>query len=64
MRRRRFSFAQRQAIWWSYTAFCLLFYFGLFAAFGFSGEGFLIAFVVTFLVVGALGLLVRWLTSL
>jgi cytochrome c oxidase assembly factor CtaG len=64
MRRRRFSFRQRQIIWWSYTFGCLLLYFSLLATFGFSGEGFLIAFMVTFLVVGAVGLVVKWLTSL
>ncbi len=46
-------------MWWLYTFFCLALYFVLFAT-----QGFLTAFVVTFLVVGALGLVVKWLSSL
>lgn len=64
MRRRRLSFRQRQLIWWSYTVACIILYFGLLAGFNFTGEGFLIAFVTTFLIVGAVGLVVKWLTSL
>jgi uncharacterized membrane protein (DUF485 family) len=59
MRQRRFSAGQRLAMWWAYTLFCLVLYFTLFATFDF-----LTAFVVTFLIVGALGLVVRWLGSL
>ena len=46
-------------MWWLYTIICLALYFALFAT-----QGFLTAFVVTFLVVGALGLVVKWLSSL
>ncbi len=59
MRRRRFSPRARLTMWWLYTFFCLALYFVLFAT-----QGFLTAFVVTFLVVGALGLVVKWLSSL
>ena len=59
MRRRRFSSRQRVAIWWVYTAFCLALYFVLFAT-----TDFLSAFVITFLTVGALGLIIKWLSSL
>lgn len=59
MRRRRFSPRARLAMWWLYTIFCLALYFGLFVT-----QGFLTAFVLTFLVVGALGLLIKWLASL
>jgi hypothetical protein len=59
VKRRRFSARQRLAMWWAYTILCLIVYFVLFATYDF-----LTAFAITFILVGALGLVVKWLGSL
>jgi hypothetical protein len=46
-------------MWWAYTILCLVVYFTLFGTYGF-----LTAFAITFVLVGVLGLVIKWLSSL
>ena len=59
MRRRRFSERQRVGMWWVYTIACIALYIGLGVVYDFNT-----ALIVTFFVVGAMGLVVKWLASL